>query len=42
MIALKAEHCMSPRADDALFLSPNSVQDKEKYTDYRQEGKLTY
>lgn len=42
MFALKVEHCMSPRVDDALFLSPNLVQDKEKYTDFRQEGKLSY
>lgn len=41
MFALKAEHCMSPGANDGWFLSPNLVQDHEKYTDFRQEGKLT-
>lgn len=40
MVALKAEHCMSPGANDGWFLSPNLVQDHEKYTDFRQEGKL--
>lgn len=41
MLAQKAEHC-SVRADDAWILSPNLLQDEEKYTDFRQEGKLTY
>lgn len=41
MFALKAEHCMSPGANDTWFLSPNLVQDKEKCADFRQEGKLT-
>lgn len=34
MSPLKTELRMSPRANDAWFLSPNLVQDKEKYTDF--------